>query len=63
MNNEKSEKVNCFKCKHFAVSWDPRFPRTCKLYGFKTARIPSVAVFESSGYDCEGYEKKDITKA
>ena len=59
MKNDRSEKVNCFQCKFFAISWDPKFPRLCKLHGFKTARVPSVAVFESSGYECEGFVKKE----
>ena len=52
------EKVNCFQCEFFAVSWDPKFPRTCKFYGFKSAGLPSVTVRESTGAECEEFVKK-----
>ena len=58
MDNE-SKRVDCFQCKHFYVTWDPRFPRGCKVFGFKTRQLPSVAVFSSSGEPCEGFERKD----
>jgi len=58
MREDEKNKKDCFQCKHFAVSWDPKFPRSCKLFGFKTAQIPSVTVFESSGEPCEGFEIK-----
>ncbi|WP_286923260.1 MULTISPECIES: uracil-DNA glycosylase [Lysinibacillus] len=45
-------KVNCFKCQHFKVTWDPQTPRACSAYGFKTKQIPSVVVKQSSGMDC-----------
>ncbi|MDM5231649.1 MULTISPECIES: hypothetical protein [Lysinibacillus] len=45
-------KVNCFKCQHFKVTWDPQTPRACAAYGFKTKQIPSVVVKQSSGMDC-----------
>ena len=62
MDNESAEKVDCFKCRHFAVSWDPRFPRSCKFFGFKTVQMPSVTVLKSSGEPCGGFEKKETGK-
>ena len=59
MDKENVERIDCFKCKHFAVSWNPSFPRACKLFGFKTAQMPSVAVLTSSGEPCEGFERKE----
>ena len=58
MDSEKNDKVDCFHCKHFAVSWDPKFPRMCKLFGFKTMHMPSADVLKSSGVPCEGFELK-----
>ena len=58
MGNSSDNKINCYKCAHFAVSWDPNFPRSCKLFGFKTAGLPSVRVFESSGEECAGFRRK-----
>lgn len=62
MEGNTDNKVNCFQCVHFAVSWDPKYPRACKLFGFKSARIPSVSVFEDSGEACLGFEKKGARK-
>ena len=55
---DEQERINCVKCKHFAVSWDPKFPRWCKLYGFKTVGFPSVEVLKATGEECLGYVKK-----
>jgi len=57
--DEKTEKVNCFKCKHFTTSWEPKSPRACNLFGFKSASLPSVVVYKSTGIPCEGFEKKE----
>ena len=47
--------VNCQKCAYFYVTWDPSFPRGCRLYGFKTATQPSATVFEATGGECQNY--------
>lgn len=44
--------VNCFKCAYFKVTWDPKTPRACQAYGFKTKQVPSVVVKQSSGMEC-----------
>ncbi|MDR2599797.1 MAG: uracil-DNA glycosylase [Oscillospiraceae bacterium] len=59
MNNDSNEKVNCFQCVHYTVTWEPKFPRSCKLFGFKSAQMPSLAVLKSSGAPCEGFERKN----
>nr|WP_090667678.1 uracil-DNA glycosylase [Paenibacillus tianmuensis] len=51
-------KINCLKCKHFYVTWDPGFPRGCRAYGFKTTDMPSALVMRSSGKPCLSYEEK-----
>jgi len=57
--NEKNENViNCFECVHFAVTWEQGYPKSCKLFGFKTVQMPSAAVFETTGEACLGFEKK-----
>lgn len=55
--------ANCFQCKHFYVTWDPKFPKGCKIYGFKTSRMPIAVVRESTGADCVGFEAKTKPKA
>ncbi|HYE80757.1 MAG TPA: uracil-DNA glycosylase [Clostridia bacterium] len=53
-----NEKVNCITCIHYYVTWDPDFPRGCRLYEFKTRRLPSQLVLESTGECCKNYGEK-----
>lgn len=53
-----SEKINCFKCKFYYTTWDPRFPRGCKFFGFKTIKMPSQSVYEASGKTCLNFTIK-----
>jgi hypothetical protein len=62
MVNERNEKVDCFQCIHFSITWEPRRPRACKFFGFKTAGMPSVVVLNSSGSPCEGFQQKEPGK-
>lgn len=50
--------VNCFQCQNFYVTWEPRHPRGCKAYGFKTRELPSAVVLRSSGLECMKFERK-----
>jgi hypothetical protein len=59
----KINKINCFHCVHFAITWDTKFPKACKAFGFKTANMPSVAVFQSTGIDCIAFIAKQKTEA
>jgi len=54
----KSTRINCLKCQHFYVTWDPKFPKGCKAYDFKSRNMPSQAVLNSSGQPCLSYEPK-----
>ncbi len=51
---------DCLKCKHFYVTYDPKFPRGCRVYRFKSNRPPSRVVLESSGSHCQLFLKKEI---
>lgn len=50
--------IDCFECKHFFVTWDQNNPKGCKAFGFKTAKMPSMVVFETSGERCLKFEAK-----
>jgi len=52
-------KVNCFHCVYFAVTWEPKHPKSCELFGFKSAGMPSDVVFKSTGEVCNGFVKKN----
>jgi len=49
------EKVNCWHCTHFATSWDPKMPYSCKLLGFKSQILPSIQVMNTDGRPCLGF--------
>ncbi|WP_456431016.1 uracil-DNA glycosylase [Thermosulfuriphilus sp.] len=48
----------CLKCRHYYLTWDPRFPHGCRAFGFKAAGPPSQLVFKSSGVSCQLFEAK-----
>ncbi len=47
-----SDKIDCFRCQHFFITWDPNFPRGCRVLGFKGREMPSSVVRGSSGAEC-----------
>jgi len=63
MKENNKNTINCFDCVHFAVTWEQDFPKSCKLFGFKTALLPSAVVVESTGEACLGFEKKARTSS
>ncbi|MEK4027665.1 MULTISPECIES: uracil-DNA glycosylase [Bacillaceae] len=56
------EKVNCFQCKYFFVTWDHKSPRGCRAYGFKTRQLPSAFVLQASGHPCRQFTPKLVKK-
>jgi len=54
----KTNQIDCFNCKYFYVTWDANNPRGCKAFGFKTRRLPSEVVFETSGEECLKFTPK-----
>jgi len=56
----KKEKVDCFQCKHFFITWDQKYPRGCRALGFKSQEMPYRMVYQASGMDCLKFEKKDL---
>jgi hypothetical protein len=53
---------NCWQCRHFAVSWDPKLPYTCKLMGFKSRNIPMLEVLRADGRPCNGFVAKSTAE-
>lgn len=60
---KKTNSVDCFKCKHFYVTWEPSNPRGCRAFGFKTAKMPSQVVLETSGEICLKFVPKEPDKS
>ena len=52
--------VNCRQCKYYFITWEKVHPYGCKAFGFKTAKAPSLSVFESSGKECTKYAEKNL---
>ncbi|MCL2698850.1 MAG: uracil-DNA glycosylase [Defluviitaleaceae bacterium] len=55
-------KINCFRCKHYIVTWDPKNPKGCDFFGFKSSKMPSLTVFQSAGEECAAFEPKPEKK-
>ncbi len=53
---------NCLKCEFFAVSWDPDFPRSCRVFGVKSRELPSVVVYQSTGRHCPAFRESERLK-
>ena len=51
-------RVNCRRCRHYHVSWDPKAPHGCSAIGFKSDKMPSLVVYQSSGLECQLFEPK-----
>jgi hypothetical protein len=54
----EKDKINCFNCIYFFVTWDSNFPRGCKAMDFKSKKMPSVVVYEASGMPCTKFKAK-----
>lgn len=51
-------KIDCFRCQYFYITWEASNPRGCKAFGFKTSRMPSQVVEETSGEPCLKFRPK-----
>ena len=47
---------DCLKCIHFSVSWDPAFPRSCRIFGIKSRDLPSISVYRATGNHCPSFQ-------
>jgi hypothetical protein len=58
--DEDKKQINCFRCRHFYVTWEMKFPRGCRAMGFKSREMPSQAVLEASGMPCMRFERRVV---
>lgn len=56
--NDQEEAPICWQCRHFAVSWDPKLPYSCRLMGFKSRILPAIEVLRADGLRCQGFMRK-----
>jgi hypothetical protein len=57
-----SRAPDCLKCSHFHVSWDPAFPRACRVFAIKSRQLPSHAVYQATGRHCPAFERSSRLK-
>lgn len=58
MRMADNQRINCFQCRHYYVTWDEFFPKGCKALAFKSREAPSAVVLRSSGMECQMFEPK-----
>jgi hypothetical protein len=58
--HDPAKAPDCWQCRNFAISWDPRNPYHCKMMGFKSRMIPSFEVFRADGSHCRGFMPKAV---
>ena len=49
---------NCWKCRHFFMTWAPATPYVCRLLGFRSKALPSAEVVRADGRACRGFSSK-----
>jgi len=52
------EKVNCTHCRFFFITWITGTPYGCSAWSIKARLHPSVAVYASSGIECQLFKPK-----
>ena len=57
----KGRAPDCFRCRHFKITWELAFPRACMLFGIKCRNLPTMEIFLSTGQHCFAFERKDLT--
>ena len=55
---DRAKSPSCFKCRHFQITWQPQRPYACLAMGFKSQRLPSLVVMQSSGGPCLSFSPK-----
>ncbi|TFG62121.1 MAG: hypothetical protein E4H36_08745 [Spirochaetales bacterium] len=46
---------NCLKCVYFRVTYDPAYPRGCRVFAVKSRDLPSMEVFKATGHHCPSF--------
>ncbi|RDG32717.1 hypothetical protein DV872_07340 [Oceanispirochaeta sp. M1] len=59
---KKGKGPDCLKCEHFFVTWDPAFPRGCRVFGIKSRQIPSLEVKKATGRQCPSFKESSRQK-
>ncbi len=57
-DGEAGQRPECLKCKHYYVTWDPKFPYGCRAFGFKSRVAPCLEVYSASQRRCLKFEPR-----
>ena len=55
---EDNKVRSCIGCRHYFVTWEPKTPKGCKFFGFKSIQMPCLMVRKTTGQDCQEYSAK-----
>jgi hypothetical protein len=62
-NTHHTVAIDCTKCQHYYITWDPDRPYGCRHFAFKSPHTPALAVIESSQDRCLAFQAKQNTVA
>jgi hypothetical protein len=54
-----NEIKSCIGCVYYYVTWDPKNPKGCKYFGFKSRLMPCMVVYQSTQEFCNMYTPKN----
>ncbi len=52
------EEINCKRCIHYFITWDPTRPNGCKIFSFKSQKMPSRILKECGEKKCGSFMAK-----
>ena len=52
------QRINCFACVSFYITYEPGHPYGCRAMSFKSVELPSLSVYKNSGMECQAFKKK-----
>lgn len=57
--NNTVDRSLCRKCKHYYVTWDPKYPHGCRGFNMESKQHPGLVVQKNSGQECLLFEPKN----
>ena len=55
---EEKKVRSCIGCRYYFVTWEPKTPKGCKFFGFKSLQMPCLMVKKTTGQECTEYRTK-----
>ncbi|HFC53895.1 MAG TPA: uracil-DNA glycosylase [Gammaproteobacteria bacterium] len=49
---KQPHRADCYRCRHFYITWQAAFPYGCRAMGFRSRRNPADEVLQTSGVQC-----------